>query len=262
MKESLILDTGRTSCKSHEIWISTSIVEASLDIDFDYLFTELLDLFSLFQRMGRVNRKGLKSIDEANCFVYLRLRDAPERHYRSTKNNTRFVDDDIYDLSREAMLTVSGVLSEQRKTELINTYMSVEKLEASGYVKKCRDAYQKLEEFYIEENTREPIRDINNADIIPYPVYRENESEIESCETVIRDRSSDIEDRLKAMESIRDYMVSVPGYLVRKARIEKYISLKRKFKVPVVHCNYDSEIGLQSILHEESVKRKKGNNFL
>ena len=45
------------------IWISTSLVEVSLDIDFDYLFTELLDLNSLLQRMGRLNRKGEKEIE-------------------------------------------------------------------------------------------------------------------------------------------------------------------------------------------------------
>ncbi len=42
------------------IWINNgilntdSIVEASLDIDFDYLFTELLDLNSLFQRFWKM----------------------------------------------------------------------------------------------------------------------------------------------------------------------------------------------------------------
>ena len=49
-KEEAILKTGQTfqqdgafHCEN-KIWITTSIVEASLDIDFDYLFTELLDL--------------------------------------------------------------------------------------------------------------------------------------------------------------------------------------------------------------------------
>ena len=68
IKEFEIIEFGKTykDNKIHEldkqsgIWISTSIVEASLDIDFDYLFTELQDLNSLFQRLGRCNRKGKK----------------------------------------------------------------------------------------------------------------------------------------------------------------------------------------------------------
>lgn len=59
---------GKTYCdEKHKIldcqngiWISTSLVEVSLDIDFDYLFTELSELNGLFQRMGRCNRKGVK----------------------------------------------------------------------------------------------------------------------------------------------------------------------------------------------------------
>ena len=35
-------------------------VAISLDIDFDELHTEICDLSSLFQRFGRVNRKGKK----------------------------------------------------------------------------------------------------------------------------------------------------------------------------------------------------------
>ncbi len=264
IKESCIINTGKTTYKSPEIWISTSIVEASLDIDFDYLFTELLELFSLFQRMGRVNRKGVKSIEETNCFVYLQLRDAPERHYRNNRSDMRFVDDDIYDLSREAMSIVSGVFSEQQKTELINTYMSVEKLEATGYVKKYKNAYKNLEEYYIEENSQEPIRDIHNIDMVPYSVYKENKEDIDRCEEIIMDRLSDIADKLNALEHIRNYMISVPWYFIKHnlTKIEKYISLKKSFKVPVVHCIYDTNIGLQEILQEEKNEQKKGNNFI
>ena len=39
------------------IWITTQIVEASLDIDFDVLHTEMCTADSLLQRMGRCNRK-------------------------------------------------------------------------------------------------------------------------------------------------------------------------------------------------------------
>src|SRR5699024_906775 len=78
-KENQILEFGQTFDKNKKldkqncIWISTSIVEASLDIDFDYLFTELQDLNSLFQRLGRVNRKGKKDSSEYNSYVYLQI---------------------------------------------------------------------------------------------------------------------------------------------------------------------------------------------
>lgn len=40
--------------ENHGIWISTQIVEASLNIDFDVLYTEMCSIDSLLQRMGRV----------------------------------------------------------------------------------------------------------------------------------------------------------------------------------------------------------------
>ena len=104
-----------------EIWISTSVVEASLDIDFDILITELSDLFSLFQRFGRVNRKGNKDFSSYNCFVFTEIQG----------NAHRFVDDAIHSLSKQAILSVDGIISEVLKKELIDEYLSVEKIEKS-----------------------------------------------------------------------------------------------------------------------------------
>jgi CRISPR-associated endonuclease/helicase Cas3 len=42
------------------LWITTQLAEVSLDLDADYLFTELSTADSLIQRMGRCNRKGQK----------------------------------------------------------------------------------------------------------------------------------------------------------------------------------------------------------
>lgn len=52
------------------IWITTQIVEASLDIDFDYLFTEMSTLDSLFQRCGRCYRSRKYEKNEPNIYVY------------------------------------------------------------------------------------------------------------------------------------------------------------------------------------------------
>lgn len=54
-KENSIINFSKEREKTG-IWITTQIVEASLDIDFDYLFTEMSTLDSLFQRCGRCYR--------------------------------------------------------------------------------------------------------------------------------------------------------------------------------------------------------------
>ena len=52
------------------ICISTQIVEASLDIDFDVLYTYLSSIDSLIQRMGRVYRKRENSNQLVNVHIY------------------------------------------------------------------------------------------------------------------------------------------------------------------------------------------------
>ena len=57
-KEEAILNLGKGENETeYGLWICTQVVEASLDIDFDILITELSDLNGLFQRMGRCYRK-------------------------------------------------------------------------------------------------------------------------------------------------------------------------------------------------------------
>ncbi len=50
------------------IAVTTQVVEVSLDIDYDILYTELAPVDALIQRMGRANRKGEKGI--VPVFVY------------------------------------------------------------------------------------------------------------------------------------------------------------------------------------------------
>lgn len=57
-KEQGILNFAQLEDARSGIWICTQIVEASLDVDFDFLFTEAATPDALFQRFGRCNRKG------------------------------------------------------------------------------------------------------------------------------------------------------------------------------------------------------------
>lgn len=148
MKENEICECGATEHEETVIWISTSLVEASLDIDFDYLFTELQDIPSLLQRMGRVNRKGRKAVDDYNCFIYTEIEDKYlERPYvpgrEQQRERTAFIDRDIFELSKLALEETlnpekEGFLSEGRKMEMMEKYFTTERLVNTNYMRKCR----------------------------------------------------------------------------------------------------------------------------
>lgn len=273
-KEKEILKTGQTYTNSdkkvfnclHEIWVTTSVVEASLDIDFDYLFTELLDLFSLFQRMGRVNRKGVKSYELTNCFVYTELQGNPLKCYKKSKaeseNGFEFVDDDIYDLSKEAILGMDGILDENQKMGLINSYLSYEKIQVTDYAKKYQKQYNYLKNLYIlEKETNCPIRDIDNINIIPLSVYEQHIKEIEEIEDQINSNKTCGVDKIIFVEKLYEYVLSVNANLMRenrtsKPKILKSINNGKRINIPVVDCEYDFEFGLRKINREEKVRNK------
>ncbi|WP_300384234.1 CRISPR-associated helicase Cas3', partial [Clostridium sp.] len=146
-KEKEIIEFGKTYDKNKNIdkkngiWISTSIVEASLDIDFDYLFTELQDLNSLFQRLGRCNRKGKKDSSEYNCYLYTEIDTA-----NLTNGDRGFIDKRLYELSKKAIISYDGQISEKEKIELIENYLTTENLKGSDYMRKYKEIYNYIKD--------------------------------------------------------------------------------------------------------------------
>lgn len=232
-----------------EIWISTSVVEASLDIDFDILITELSDLFSLFQRFGRVNRKGDKDFSSYNCFVFTEIQG----------NAHRFVDDDIHSLSKQAILSVDGIISEVLKKELIDEYLSVEKIEKSKYYQKYRKIYKdykvKVDYFSLK---KDGIRSIDRSDAVPIDVYNQNESAIEKALDVLKSDTYSRDDKLKANEEILGFTVSVSKFRIDDYEIKK-IEMPYT-KLPVINSSYDSECGIRFDKEKKTKKQDKSDD--
>lgn len=63
--------------KDVQLLVGTQVIEVSIDIDFDVIFTEPAPLDALVQRFGRVNRRGKKGI----CPVYVCTEGGKYDHY-------------------------------------------------------------------------------------------------------------------------------------------------------------------------------------
>lgn len=243
-KEEEILKFGETNFEGDGIWIATQVVEASLDIDFDYLFTELSDISSLFQRLGRCNRKGIKSIEHANCFVFLEIEEN-----LLTNGNRGFIDRKIYEISKEAIENenIEGFLSEERKVEIINKYLTTERLAGSDYIIKYHDFYNYLDGLFLYEVDMKDInfRNIISYDVIPEVIYQKNQEEIDAKSKILTYANVAPLEKVELREDIRKYTVPVGRYDIysNKAKlIVKNIKLSNYEYIYVLKCQYD-ELG-------------------
>lgn len=235
-----------------EIWISTSVVEASLDIDFDILITELSDLFSLFQRFGRTNRKGKKDFSDYNCYVFTELQDRADS----------FIDKDIHNLSKDAIVTIEGVLTEQEKNSLIEKYLSAEKVQDTNYYKDYCKFFKNYEDEYDYLNSsKDSLRNIDRMDAIPKCVYDENVDMINENLEKINSTDVDKDSRMNATEEILKLTVSISMFRCRKH--DSGISVDMKYRrIPVIDCNYSFDSGLDFEFLEKPTDDSNEVNFI
>ena len=234
-KEDAILEASKSD--TAEIWVSTSVVEASLDIDFDILFTELSELFSLFQRMGRVNRKGLKSFEKTNCYVYTELQGNAKKY--------NMYDKDIHALSEKAVINFNeGIIDETIKHDMIETYLSCENVRKTEFFtnyQKTLESYEALND-YLNEKPSDGLRKILSYNVIPLCVYEENKAEIENALQIISSGGSK-EEKIKAQNIINNFTVPVSNYQFKKHIYRDYTDYQKGIFV-VKDCEYDFENGL------------------
>lgn len=257
-KENEIFATGQVESLSSEIWVTTQVVEASLDIDFDLLFTELSDVNGLFQRLGRCYRKRKFIGDGYNCFVF----DGGEELCSGVKY---VIDEDIHNMSKEAIKNIDGIITEQDKIEIIDSIYSTEKLSDTKYFKKVIDNIKyvsDINEYELDKKEmRERFRNIDTISVIPEPVYTSNKAIIDGLLeqykilTNGKERNTRKEKAVIA-EEINSFTVNVR---YSKQLISSEIALSKYNRIPVMICDYDYNKG---VVINKVISKEEESNFL
>lgn len=250
IKEKEILDFGNKENEYEGIWITTQVVEASLDIDFDILVTELSDLNGLFQRLGRCYRDRDWNKEGYNCYVF------NGGDYKCTGIG-KVIDEDIFKLSKNALKNIDGILTEGEKIKLIDMVYTTENLKQTKYYEKLRDSidYLKLIDAHelSKKEAMERFRRIESKTIIPRPVYEDNIKDIEEYKNILNEqypKDISIEERkelkmkkLEARIKLDDFTVSIPSYKADKGHLTQ-LKITEYEILDIFDCEYNEEFGV------------------
>ncbi len=243
-----------------KIWISTQLVEASLDIDFDVLFTEVAPADSLIQRMGRVwrHRKEDYKGKEQNVYILSqvdekRISQVYEKVLReeSLKLINQHLDNEGYLLSKEKRKIVEILYSREKLEELNSKYFEkwkeVEKVLNSNW------------EYLFKKEAQAIFRDTFTFEAIPY-VFKENVEKLLDEYKNLKDIENKKERRLKKIEilkKINDLKVPIPVYWVLDEKIKSknpYEILDQDLNIYLLaeYFVYDDELGIR--IDKEALK--------
>lgn len=249
-KEAAIMNFTKPNNHQSGIWISTQVVEASLDIDFDMLFTELSDLTSLFQRMGRCYRQRNTNADHQNVVIYL---SGKNNKYPSgiNSNSHSIVDINLFKLSKKALSnTPNGILSEQKKLDLIDQAYTTNNVRFTKFYRQLRQELRNIKAIQNQHMTKadaqHKFREIISVNAIPEEVYLQNQDSIDHAQTILDESGHTPKEYQTARKTIKDLSLDIPAWIAYQ---NKQTLIKRISNDVVIldkKIRYDDQLGLDS----------------
>lgn len=246
-KENKILEFGKKTNKDAGIWICTQVAEASLDIDFDILITELSDINGLFQRMGRCYRS--RDLDkEYNIYIF----DGGEKN---TSGIGYVIDKDIFLYSKEELRKHgSGKISEKDKIDMINSLYTIEKLKDTEYLKNIIQTMDYVNNIrtgeFKKRDVKQLFRNINSITVIPEGIYEENKLEIEKAIEKLQEKANpEINkeelkiEKIKTRNIINNYSISIPFYKTNNKNTS-FRRINGYEEIIIYKCEYDKFKGI------------------
>lgn len=230
-KEQVVISNQR----KNGIVISTQLVEASLDIDYDILFTELASADSLLQRMGRVYRKRAYNELRPNVIILTKDPSGVGKVYQK----------EIVDRTEAFLKKFDGnKITEYDKKELNEYVYDIDALSSTNFISKFKKAYELLELGFRADRKIEAqkiFRDVVTISGIPREIFDKNIEEIDDALKKINSRSLKSIEKLKLISSIRKYTVTAPAYFFAKGGASCY---DKDLGIYILDCEYDDQLGL------------------
>ncbi len=207
--------------------IATQVVEVSLDISYDRLYTELAPLDSLVQRMGRVNRRGEQPQPAP---VHILLHYDPRSDYLYGKP-----------IMQETLQQLQNLSAKPTAAELTEAtdqlYQSV--WNSDEFQKQLRSGYQTLKE--VQQTCGCYTIDLTDEQMRQRFTTRKGEIHIEVLPKNFEQEAYQLRER-KALWQLPNLLVAVPYWWI--LRFSDYFTAATDLGTYIAHLPYDSKIGL------------------
>lgn len=218
------------------IWVTTQIVEASLDIDFDILFTEMSPLDSQFQRFGRCNRKGKKKADKPNIHIFIKE--------VSGIGEKSVYHPEIYERSVMLIKKVNQqLLTESEKMKMISKLYDTEELEGTEFKNEFEKTLKELEYMpayeFDKKQAQDLLRNIQQVQVIPHDIFlNEGQSLFDKYK-----QKKDKKERQIIRRKIEQLTVSVNKWLAKDYLVKSGIPSEFK-ELYILECEYSFDVGV------------------
>jgi len=217
------------------IFISTQIVEASLDIDFDILFTELCPADSLLQRMGRIYRKRRYESSKPNVVILT----------KDISGLGRIYEEEIIERTHDFLKDFDNMPVSELDKKSLNEYVyDTNALSGTSFMDDFKKAYNILKAGYKADTKAEAqkiFRNVMTITAIPESIFSKYNDEIEQAMERLHSKALSAAEKLRLISLIRGYTVNVPAYYFSKTG---GIVLDKNLGVVIVSCDYDNELGV------------------
>jgi CRISPR-associated endonuclease/helicase Cas3 len=237
--------------KTPHILIATQVCEVSLDISYDFLFTELAPISSLIQRFGRVNRYGNKT-EITNVEIFKpEIKD--EKHYPYTQESLKISKEVIEELEKNKLSSEMDLL---KNLDMIYTYEEFMK-ELDEEVKKINlEAFEKILQFFftLDLKSEKLLEILNYRDsfttlVIPAPESIEDMKLKKYVENILKENfeNKSFVEKKQLFAKFKEISVPIPiwwlkGKIDKTGKIFPIIDLKNKV--------YNSFFGFRDIESE------------
>jgi len=216
------------------MWITTQLAEVSLDLDADYLFTELSTADSLIQRMGRCNRRGRKPVEKPNVFVFTEKCSGIGPVYYE-------------DLHKKTFQNLKdGPWDWKFKWELVKKVYSDSALRNTKYLENFNKAYHYIESLWdgaasfirTKGEAQGLFRDINTVQVIPMEFKKEVEELVQKWE----EAKGNLVEKAKCLNQILEYSLSLPTWSLKDLNKQK---IHDRLDVYYVEGDYSRDTGFK-----------------